>query len=396
MILLFDSDLLHRGAFEMNDPLDIVLGQDQVVSALQRALRGQRLHHAYLFHGADGVGKRLAASCFAQSLLCPYPSEDELGTPSACGACKTCARLIKRRMGDTESYHPDLHWISREYSEATGKLAKEIKIQPIRELQKSLSFGAFEGGRRVIIIEEIDRLGLSAANALLKTLEEPLPDVHFLLLTDNSSAVLPTIRSRTQAVRFAPLSATILSPLLLSISELPPKEGEEPLSPLSPAELETLAQLSGGSVGRALHIWRQGGMGRVQELITLSDRQGGPEDVLGALEASQTLDKATEDELSLWLHLLRCWYRDALVSLYTSAEISLFFPAQKDITARRGQQLGAKRLQWRLNAITQTEHHLFKRVGSNRRLLIEMLLLYLAGFDSLSGGPLILNERESV
>ena len=375
----------------MINPLNRVHGHKRTLSSLQSALYSGRLHHAYLFHGPDGIGKQLTALCFAQVLLCQHVTKTAQGEVHACGQCKTCQRLERRVEGETESYHPDLHWIQRERSPSTGKLGKEIKIQPIRELQKSLSFTAFEGGRRVVVIDEVERLGLSAANALLKTLEEPLPDVHFLLLTVNLNAVLPTIRSRAQGLRFAPLSPPVLIPILKREASQSHTD-EEPLPPLDEHQLASLAQLSGGSAGHALALWRQGGLSKAEALIRSSDHQGGPQDILNALQTAQSLERASEDELQLWLHLLRCWYRDALVSLYATSGLALFFPAQQSLTIQRGRQLGPQRLQWRLSAINHAEYHLLKRVGSNRKLIIESLLLYLAGFDRLLNTPLNLSK----
>jgi hypothetical protein len=329
-------------------------------------------------------------------LLCSKVSIEIDGLKSACGHCKSCIRIEKYRAGDPHAFHPDLHLISRE-RDSSGKRAKEIKIQPIRDLQKSLSFGAFEGGRRVIIIEEVERLGLSAANALLKTLEEPLPNVHFLLTSTSLNSVLPTIRSRAQGVRFGPLSSEVMVYLIESeerrITEsLTPHEDElKELQPLTLTQRQSLAQLSGGSIGRAIALYHQGGLARAEILISKTDRQGGPQDIVGALSAAPSLVDLPAEELELWLHLMRCWYRDALISVHSAQDVPLFFPGQRDLTFKRGQQLGVQRLLWRLEALDQAEWHLFKRTGSNRKLILEALLLYLAGFDTITQAPLTLS-----
>lgn len=381
-------------------PLGEVLGHATAIAALQRAFNSDRLHHAYLLHGPEGVGKHLTAICFAQALLCSNP-RDLGGARVACGDCRSCIRVHKVRAEDPRAFHPDLHIIRRD-RDSSGKLAKEIKIQPIRELQKSLSFGAFEGGRRVVIIEEVERFGLAAANALLKTLEEPLPEVHFLLTTTSLNSVLPTIKSRAQGVRFGPLSAEIMERLISErerevvqalhegLTELDGVEISS-LTALSPPQRQSLAQLSGGSIGRALKLYHQGGLSRAEELITKSDRQGGPQDLIAALGLAPSLNDLSEEDLTLWFHLMRCWYRDALIILHSAHDAPLFFPGQQAITTQRGQQLGAQRLMWRLDALDQAEHHLFKRTGSNRKLILEALLLYLAGFDTLTHAPLTLS-----
>ena len=360
------------------------------LSTLHRAFGANRLHHAYLFQGPSGVGKRRSALAMARLLLC-LDLQDQAGRREACGDCKSCRRINRFLHDEADAYHPDLHVISRQ-RDRLGKLAKEIKIAPIRELQSALSLGSFEGGRSIVIIEEVDRLGLSAANALLKTLEEPLPNVHFFLTTNSLNAVLPTIKSRAQSLRFAPLNSQTLYRLLQRYESQPVSYGEDQVySPLSDAQRESLSQLSGGSLGRALSLWSYGGMDKVESLIQESDRNGGPQDILGALEFAKRFEKATETELALWVHLLRCWYRDALVISHGAQEVSLFFPTYREYTAQRGHQLGAQRLMWRLQALDEAESHMLKRTGSNRKLIMETLCLYLAGFDALNQRPLQLS-----
>ena len=381
-------------------PLSSILGHQRAVGSLQLAFEHQRLHHAYLLHGPEGVGKRLTALCFAQVLLCSKVERVSGAPQSACGQCKSCVRLEKYRAGDDHAFHPDLHVIARE-QDASGKRAKEIKIQPIRDLQKALSFGAFEGGRRVIVIEEVERLGLSAANALLKTLEEPLPSVHFLLTSTSLNSVLPTIRSRAQGVRFGPLSSEVMVYLIEEeerriemIKNQESPDGNDrfgELHPLTPTQRQSLAQLSGGSIGRAVALYHQGGLTRAETLISQADRLGGPQDIVAALSTVPSLAELSAKELELWLHLMRCWYRDALISMHSAHGVPLFFPGQSALTLKRGQQLGMQRLLWRLEALDRAEWHLLKRTGSNRKLILEALLLYLAGFDTVTQAPLTLS-----
>ncbi|MCA9548031.1 MAG: DNA polymerase III subunit delta', partial [Myxococcales bacterium] len=143
-------------------PLRDVEGQYSALEGLKRALSHHRLHHAYLFAGPHGVGKALAGFGLAQALLCDGPRADGDG----CGACKGCTRVAERQ-------HPDLHVLER-LERADGKgLEAQIKIDQVRQLQKALAYKSFEGGRRVVVIEEAEAMNPSTANALLKTLEEP-------------------------------------------------------------------------------------------------------------------------------------------------------------------------------------------------------------------------------
>lgn len=151
--------------------------------ALQRARRLGRLPHALLIHGPAGVGKRLFSEHLAQSLLCPTPGPD--GRP--CGGCQDCHLFA---VGN----HPDLVRVG---PDPEGK-SDEIKVQSIRDLVESEGLTASRGGYKVILIDPAERMNPSAANALLKTLEEPAADTLFCLIAERGYLLAATVRSRCQ------------------------------------------------------------------------------------------------------------------------------------------------------------------------------------------------------
>ena len=166
---------------------DNVLGQDRAKEILQLALAQNRLGHAYLFTGPAGVGKTLLARETAQAVLCRSPGARQ------CGACRDC--LLFAHDG-----HPDFMLLQ---PEGTSRV---IKISQVREyLIPTLSLMPVQSERRVAIIRDADALQEEAANAILKTLEEPVGATLFILVTGAPSALLPTILSRCQMVRFDPL-----------------------------------------------------------------------------------------------------------------------------------------------------------------------------------------------
>ncbi|MDF3068247.1 MAG: uncharacterized protein K0R38_3848 [Polyangiaceae bacterium] len=189
-----------------------VLGQDPAIKTLERALRSGKVHHAYRFEGPPGVGKNLAALALARALLCEAP------TPLACEACPAC----KRAQSFSEEppclpAHPDLLIVERglykhvlQASEASG-----ISIEQVRRIVLTrVGFAPHEGRAVVCIVRGAEELTTSAANALLKTLEEPPPRTFFVLLTSKPSRLLDTIRSRTLPVRFGPLPDAVVAQLL--------------------------------------------------------------------------------------------------------------------------------------------------------------------------------------
>jgi DNA polymerase-3 subunit delta' len=212
-----------------------VLGQEPAITTLSRALAAGKVHHAYRFEGPPGVGKGLTALALGRTLLCEAP------TPFACGQCGAC----KRAQTFTEREpalpaHPDLLLVERGLyksvlgaSEATG-----ISIEQIRRIVLSrVGFPPHEGRAIVCIVRAAEELTASAANALLKTLEEPPARTFFILVTARPSKLLDTIRSRTLPVRFGPLPEAVVAKLLEA-------RGLDP----------QLAALSQGSMEQALNL----------------------------------------------------------------------------------------------------------------------------------------------
>lgn len=146
---------------------------------LTRLADSGRMPHALLIHGAHGVGKQQLAEALIARTLCAKPADQ------ACGHCHSCAMLAS-------GYHPDLLRVSPE----EGK--RQIRIDPIREVNRFVSQTAQQGGYRVIVISPAEAMNIAAANALLKSLEEPGDKTLFILLSDVPSRMLPTIRSRCQ------------------------------------------------------------------------------------------------------------------------------------------------------------------------------------------------------
>ncbi|MCE5197260.1 MAG: DNA polymerase III subunit delta' [Negativicutes bacterium] len=174
---------------------DAVFGQDYAVTLLNHAMKQQRLAQSYLFYGPEGVGKRTTALCLALAVNCL--TQEGLG----CGTCVSCRKLQK-------GSHPD--WFTLQPLE--GKSG--ISIEQIRQLQPLMAHRPYEGRRRVVVIDPIDKLEAPAANALLKLLEEPAADNLLILISHQPESILPTVRSRCQMIRFLPLSEAIIRQIL--------------------------------------------------------------------------------------------------------------------------------------------------------------------------------------
>ena len=204
-----------------------LLGHQWATELLQGHIRQQRVRHAYLFTGPQGVGRRTLALRFAQALNCPHPSS--LGVP--CGTCRVCRQIEKQQ-------HPDLFVVQ---AEDEGGV---LKVEQIRQLQRHLNLTPYEGTYRVGLLLHFEKAHPSAANALLKTLEEPPPHVVLLLTAHSAEELLPTITSRCEVLRLRPMPPAALAQALSEGFAVPPERAA------------FLAHLSHGLPGVALR-WHQ-------------------------------------------------------------------------------------------------------------------------------------------
>ena len=170
----------------MADAFENILGQPQVRDFLRSSVENGRVSHAYLFTGPAGSNKTLAAYALAQAILCPKGARGPRG--GNCGACDVCRRVMRRK-------HPDVRFFSPEG--ASGYL-----VDQIRDIVADTALSPIQAARKVYILDRVDLLGVQAANAFLKTLEEPPADVVLVLLGRTRESVLPTIVSRCQVVPF--------------------------------------------------------------------------------------------------------------------------------------------------------------------------------------------------
>lgn len=223
-------------------PFRELLGQTTAVEILTRALRSGRTHHAYRFEGPAGVGKEMAALAFARCLVCEQPVQG-----LACCNCSACRRAITLTAEPPlVPLHPDVVLVARGLYPPSmlGTSTPEstaIGIEQIRKMVLSrIGFSSHEGRALVFIIRDADEFSQSAANALLKTLEEPPATVHFVLLTSRPNRLLDTIRSRTLPIRFGALSNQVLETILTNRDRL----AASPLIPLAQGSASTLLELA--------------------------------------------------------------------------------------------------------------------------------------------------------
>ena len=176
----------------MADAFDNILGQPKVRDFLRASVASDRVTQAYLFVGPAGSNKTAAAYALAQAILCPKGPSGPRG--GSCGDCDICGRIARRK-------HPDVRYFAP--AGANGYL-----VEQVREIVADTALAPIQADKKVYILDRVDLLGASAANAFLKTLEEPADDVVMILLGRTRESVLPTILSRCQVVPFRHIPAS--------------------------------------------------------------------------------------------------------------------------------------------------------------------------------------------
>jgi DNA polymerase III subunit delta' len=228
---------------------DLVVGHDEAVAMLKEAVAGDRVTHAWLFNGPPGIGKLHTARVFAAALNCPAGGD---------GTCDTCRRILR-------GVHPDVHLIVPE--------GDNLLVEDVRAVREEASRTHHEAAVAVFILDEADRLTEAAANALLKVLEEPPPDVVFVLVARSAEALVETVPSRARTLPF----------VSLSLAELTAALGDD--LHLDPTQTTWAAAASHGRLARARALLTdEAARTRRSTVLDLTDRLAGgqPSDALAA------------------------------------------------------------------------------------------------------------------
>lgn len=226
---------LQWGVFRM------LVGNEEVKHRLESLIANQRVPNSMIFAGDEGVGKRQFASELARSLLC---SASVGGL--ACGVCTVCARVGTFQVPAHEDKNKDefkkVFFGGHADVGMVVHYKRTILVDAIRDLERHANFRPYEGSARIFIVDDADKMNDESSNALLKTLEEPPSTSYIFLITSRADSLLPTIRSRSQMLRFAPVETFAIEKYLIE------ERG------FSHDEARLAARLSRGSVGRAVSL----------------------------------------------------------------------------------------------------------------------------------------------
>ncbi len=257
-----------------------IIGHKNITSFLEKSLKNGEISHAYLFYGPACLGKKTVAEKFSESIL---------GRP-----------ILN---------HPDVYLVGRERKEKEEKMAKNISIEQVRELERKLSLTSFLNSYKIGIIEEAETLSAEAANSLLKTLEEPTAKTVIILLSTSVSALPATIVSRCQTLKFLPVAKEVIYDRLIELGA-------------SRDEARDLAGISWGKPGVAFDFWQnkneegkdsavaeyEEGVQDILDLMraeTMHGRMKVFDEVLGKDSVTEDLVGSLNQILALWNSILR-------------------------------------------------------------------------------------------
>ena len=326
-------------------PFRDLVGQQQARLVLQGALRSGRVSHAYVFVGPTGVGRRAAARAFAQALLC------ERGEDDACGSCGPCRKVAA-------GTHPDLRIITPGRTEAGGE-RRAVVIDQIRDLKRDAAYPPYEGRWKVYIIEDTEQMRAEAANSLLKVLEEPSASTVIILVSASTEALLPTLVSRAQLVRFTLVPAEEIVTMLISKASV------------SAERARFLAAMAAGRPEAALDAATAGDepfARRQAVLATLREVRRGR--IVAGLDAAEAVAKQ-KDEIEGWLDIALLWFRDLAVWRATGDATFLANIDLREEVAREAASSDAADLTRAVDAVEQAKAALRQNV--NPRLILESL-----------------------
>lgn len=323
-----------------------IVGHAHAIHTLQRALASQRVRHAYLFTGPEHIGKALLARRFAQTLLCTG-GPDPLRAPlNPCQVCLSCRKVL-------HDNHPDIHYIAR------PRDRQFILIDQVRTLQSDAGRKTLEGRRNVFIIEGMHEMNLQAANCLLKTLEEPEPDVILLLTVPDPGLLLPTILSRVQQIPLHLLTGEQIRQALLVRWQVADREAA------------LISALAAGRMGWAVQA--------VEQEDLLAEREGQLETLtrLPQLDRVQRFDLAQKlaaesEKLKGLLELWLLWWRDLLFTGHNCPDLVVNID-MRPLLQNQAARISPLESLNMIHRILRTLEILDQNV--NTRLALEVLLL---------------------
>ena len=330
-----------------------VIAHSAALTALQRAIEREAPAHAYVFTGPEGVGKATAALEFAAALNC-----ESVDKP--CGVCRPCRDTLERRHPDVEVVAPG--GLCDEPDHRDHADSRDVRICQIRRLERVLSLTPYAGGRRIAIIDGADTLRAEAANAFLKTLEEPPDATVIVLLVEREERLPETVLSRCQRVAFRRLDNETI------VEALKAREADD-------GAAQAIAAVAGGRIGWALRVLDDPGV--LDERAAMLDEavrvaHGGRVERFGWAKAAESRAPEVRERYLRALDVWESWWRDVLAAGAGASEG--FLNADRATTiVQEGRLYSTGEVVQFLRSLLETREHLQENVDP--QLALENLTL---------------------
>lgn len=316
-----------------------ILGHEKEKAYFKQLIKSQKLPHAIMLEGKEGVGKKSLGHQLASSILCDTQSGD------ACGTCRHCLKM-------SHDNHPDFLFIEPDGS--------QIKNAQIEAFQEFVNIKPYDGVYKVVVINQADKMNASSQNRILKTLEEPPAHVIIIMLTTNSEALLPTVLSRCQVIKLNGLHQDLVIAYI--------RENH------STDDAEVIAKLANGSIGRAKEYITSDSFKGIQEHTTL---------ILNAVHAkekSKLLEELSyftdeKENIQKILDYMILWYRDILLFKQAKAKHLLIHSNALDFIKKLARNLSLKKIIDNIEVIETTKKKL--RQHGHFDLTMEVMLIKL-------------------
>jgi DNA polymerase-3 subunit delta' len=340
-----------------------LIGNEEVKESLRRLLVSGRVPGSLLFTGEEGIGKKLFALELAKAMNC----RSRVGV-EACDECSSCKRISGSTFppfGNADDDKERMIWSEHADLAMVRPYKQIIRVKPMRELEREANFRPFEGAARIFIVEDAEYMNDQASNALLKTLEEPPVTSHLILTTTNPTALLATIRSRCQIIRFAPIAAAEIEQLLIKTENMTAEDAA------------LLARTSRGSIGRALSVDIDDYRGRRQSMLTVLKVLTLTGDRVQLLRSSEELAAAKDrGDYEQTLDVLESLIRDAwALALRRPTESIINYDLKEDLREIAA-ELNSKRAASWLTEIEELRGAL--EVNLNRKIASDGLMMKMA------------------
>lgn len=328
---------------------DDVIGQQSAINKFKEILESNRLSHAYIFAGPEGVGKFLFARTLAKVLMCENDKDGWLN--KGCSACRSC-RLIDKNS------HPNFRIIAVE----TGK--KEIAIDTVREIERELMLMPFYRTFRVFIVNNAERLNEEAANAFLKTLEEPVKDTIIILVTSSPASLPETVLSRCQIIRFYPLQQKEMNEYLTKHLKIDSEQ------------ISFLTSLCDGSIGDAVKLYSGNLLSQRDWLIaqlTGKDYSNIGNKIVSYAKSNAEDNEGIRQGIIWQLKIIGLFIRDALLLHYGLSDTKLLNKDKTKAVKQYQKSYDYKRTEKLIGKLLEAERYL--KFNANMNLVTENLFV---------------------